>query len=130
MRLALLLLAVLLNQALFAQPLAPLPDTAQGEGYAVLIVSRERLEVASPCEVALYLQDQLAARLYQGQSVAFNLPPGSVSLRLGLQGPGACGLGIAQLNSQSLQLQAGEVRRYRIAMDRGGLRLHAAPPMH
>lgn len=125
-----LLLAALLSHSLAAQPLAPLPDTAQGEGYAVLIVSRERLEVASPCEVALYLQDQLAARLYQGQSVAFNLPPGSVSLRLGLQGPGSCGLGIAQLSGQSLQLQTGEVRRYRIAMDRAGLRLHAAPPVH
>lgn len=122
-----LLLVALLGQALAAQPLAPLPATAQGEGYAVLIVSRERLEVASPCEVALYLHDQLAARLYQGQSVAFNLPPGDVSLRLGLQGSGACGLGIAQLSAQSLQLRAGEVRRYRIALDRGGLRLHAAP---
>lgn len=125
-----LLLVALLSQPLAAQPLVPLPDTAQGEGYAVLIVSRERLEVANPCEVALYLHDQLAARLYQGQSVAFNLPPGSVSLRLGLQGPGPCGRGIAQLSGQSLQLQAGEVRRYRIAMDRSGLRLHAAPPMH
>jgi hypothetical protein len=42
----------------------------------------------------------------------------------------ACGLGIAQLSGQTLQLHAGEVRRYRIAMDAAGLRLHAAPPVH
>ncbi|ARS47662.1 hypothetical protein PSMEN_04400 [Ectopseudomonas mendocina] len=125
-----LLLAALLSPMLAAQPLAPLPTTTQGEGYAVLIVSRERLEVATTCEVALYLYDQMAARLHQGQSVAFNLPPGKVSLRLGLTGSGSCEGGIAQLNGEALDLYAGEVRRYRIAMDSSGLRLHAAPPSH
>ena len=32
--------------------------------------------------------------------------------------------------NQSLQLQAGEVRRYRIAMGSDGLRLHAAPTLN
>ena len=97
MRLLLPTLALLLAPPALAEPLAPLPSTTQGEGYAVLIVSRERLEVATTCEVALYLHDQLAARLHQGQSVSFNLPPGKVSLRLGLTGSGRCQDGIAQL---------------------------------
>ncbi|MFG0415931.1 hypothetical protein ACF8MD_19950 [Pseudomonas sp. zjy_8] len=130
MRLPYLLLAALLAPAALAQSLAPLPSAAQGEGYTVLIVSRERLEVATTCEVALYLHDQMAARLHQGQSVAFNLPPGKVSLRLGLTGTGPCQDGIAQLQGQSLELYAGEVRRYRIAMDNAGLRLHAAPALN
>ena len=79
MRLLCSALALLLATLAQAEPLAPLPSTSQGEGYAVLIVSRERLEVATTCEVALYLHDQMAARLHQGQSVSFNLPPGKVS---------------------------------------------------
>ncbi|XLX41246.1 hypothetical protein ACK25U_04330 [Ectopseudomonas mendocina] len=130
MRLLLPTLALLLAPPALAEPLAPLPSTTQGEGYAVLIISRERLEVATTCEVALYLHDQLAARLHQGQSVSFNLPPGKVSLRLGLTGTGRCQDGIAQLYGQSLDLYAGEVRRYRIAMGSDGLRLHAAPALN
>ncbi|RIA20643.1 hypothetical protein DFO61_4257 [Ectopseudomonas oleovorans] len=130
MRLFYLMLVPLLASPALAQPLAPLPATTQGEGYAVLIVSRERLEVATTCEVALYLHDQMAARLHQGQSVSFNLPPGPVSLRLGLTGTGPCQDGINQLAGQSLELQAGEVRRYRIAMGSDGLRLHAAPALN
>ncbi|HBZ95255.1 MULTISPECIES: hypothetical protein [unclassified Pseudomonas] len=130
MRLLFSAFALLLAPLALADPLAPLPSTTQGEGYAVLIVSRERLEVATTCEVALYVHDQLAARLYQGQSVSFNLPPGKVSLRLGLTGTGPCQNGITQLNGQSLELLAGEVRRYRIAMGSDGLRLHAAPALN
>ncbi|MGG2395847.1 hypothetical protein ACJRW5_02715 [Pseudomonas sp. SH1-B] len=130
MRLPTLLLSLLLGPSALAEPLAPLPSSAQGEGYAVLIVSRERLEVATTCEVALYLHDQMAARLHQGQSVSFNLPPGKVSLRLGLTGTGPCQDGITQLSAESLELYAGEVRRYRIAMGNDGLRLHAAPALN
>lgn len=130
MRLLCSALALLLAPLTQAEPLAPLPSTSQGEGYAVLIVSRERLEVATTCEVALYLHDQMAARLHQGQSVSFNLPPGKVSLRLGLTGTGSCQDGINQLAGQSLELQAGEVRRYRVAMGSDGLRLHAAPTLN
>ncbi|MGH8804143.1 MAG: hypothetical protein ACREXN_05305 [Polaromonas sp.] len=105
----------------------PAAITPQADGYGVLIISRERLEVASPCDIGLYLQDQLAARLYQGQAVSFNLPPGSVSIRLGLVGPGICRPGITQVRSQSINLRAGEVRKYRIALSTAGPYLLAAP---
>jgi hypothetical protein len=130
MRLLCSTLVLLMAPLALAEPLAPLPATSQGEGYAVLIVSRERLEVATTCEVALYLHDQMAARLHQGQSVSFNLPPGRVSLRLGLTGTGSCQDGINQLAGQALELRAGEVRRYRIAMGSDGLRLHVAPTLN
>ena len=42
---------------------APLASAA--EDYAVLIISRERLEVPTNCEIGLYLNDQLAGRLFQ-----------------------------------------------------------------
>ena len=50
---------------------------AAGEDYGVLIISRERLEVATSCEIGVYIHDQLAARLFQEQSTSFNLPPGN-----------------------------------------------------
>lgn len=119
------LLGLLLSSPTPAQVLPAL--TPQADGYAVLIISRERLEVATPCEIGLYLQDQLAARLYQGQSVAFNLPPGPVSLRLGVIGTQTCQPGITQLKSEPLVLQAGEVRRLRIALSTSGLYVLPAP---
>jgi hypothetical protein len=108
-----------------AQP----PATTQAAGYAVLTVSRERLQVATPCEIGLYLHEQLAGRLHQGQSVAFNLPPGKVSLRLATLGSGSCQPGIAPPHHEVFNLQVGEVRRLRIAQDAAGFHLLAAPSM-
>lgn len=121
----LLILAGLLPGPAVTQVM-PQPAT-QAVGYALLIVSRERLAVATPCEIGLYLHDQLAARLYQGQSVAFNLPPGEVSLRLGIVGTGICQAGIGPPGGQRLRLQSGEVRRYRIALGSAGLYLTPTP---
>ncbi|MNG40621.1 hypothetical protein D3C84_1292780 [compost metagenome] len=59
--------------------------------------------------------------------MAFNLPPGDVSLRLGIVGIDTCQPGITQLSGQRLVLRAGEVRRYRIALSTAGLYLTPAP---
>lgn len=50
------------------------------QDYGVLIISRERLEVPTNCEVGVYIDDQLAGRLFQEQALAFNLPPASVDI--------------------------------------------------
>ncbi|CAD5107258.1 hypothetical protein [Zestomonas carbonaria] len=121
------ILSFLLLLPLVAQAAPYGASTAPAQGYGVLIVSRERLEVASPCDIGLYLHDQLAARLYQGQSVAFNLPPGDVPLRLALIGPGNCAPGIVQADNQPVRLQAGQVRKFRIALDDKGFQLIPAP---
>ena len=63
---------------------AAAPMASADQDYAVLIISRERLEVLTNCEIGLYIQDQLAGRLYQEQATSFNLPAGNVSLRLKL----------------------------------------------
>lgn len=54
---------------------AAAPQALAAEDYAVLIISRERLEVPTYCEIGLYIQDQLAGRLFQEQATSFNLPP-------------------------------------------------------
>ncbi|OOV99902.1 hypothetical protein [Pseudomonas sp. MF4836] len=102
--------------------------SAAGEDYGVLIISRERLEVATSCEIGLYIQDQLAGRLFQEQSASFNLPPGKVSLRLKLlpgQVPG-CSPGLLAPGSQDISLRAGDVVKYRIAMSESGIYLKPA----
>jgi len=104
------------------------PVHAVGEDYAVLIISRERLEVATSCEIGVYIQDQLSARLFQEQSTSFNLPPGNVSLRLKLlpgQVPG-CNPGLLAPGSQDIKLQAGDIQKYRIAMNQEGMYLKRA----
>ncbi|MEB0046857.1 MULTISPECIES: hypothetical protein [unclassified Pseudomonas] len=101
---------------------------ATGEDYGVLIISRERLEVATNCEIGVYIQDQLSARLFQEQSTSFNLPPGNVSLRLKLL-PGqaiGCNPGMLAPGSQIITLKAGDVLKFRIAMTAEGMYLKRA----
>ncbi|WP_280327829.1 hypothetical protein [Pseudomonas sp. BN102] len=113
-----------LRPTLFTLLAVPLLALAQpAVDYSVLIISRERLELATACDVGLYLEDQLAARLVQGQIVSFNLPPGPLSIRLSLLGPGRCKPGIEQFRQQSITLMAGEVRKYRLAQSTEGLYL-------
>ena len=105
--------------------------TAGAEGnsdYSVLIISRERLEVATTCEIGVYLNDQLSGRVFQEQSTSFNLPPGPVDVRLRLlpgQAPG-CLPGVEDQSSTRLTLQAGQINKYRIAMGQYGLELKRA----
>ena len=103
--------------------LASLPLWANAsEDYGVLIISRERLEVPTNCEIGLYVNDQLAGRLFQEQATAFNFPPGKISLRLKLlpgQAPGC----LPAPSSQDITLKAGDVRKYRIALKEKGMYL-------
>ena len=110
--------------------LACIPQaSAEGnEQYGVLIISRERLEVATSCEIGIYLNDQLSGRLFQEQSTSFNLPPGPVDVRLRLlpgQVPG-CSNGIENQHDTRLTLRAGAIDKYRIAMGHQGLHLKRA----
>jgi len=102
--------------------------SAAGTDYGVLIISRERLEVATSCEIGVYIQDQLSARLFQEQSTSFNLPPGNVSLRLKLlpgQAPG-CNPGMLASGPQNITLKAGDIVKFRIAMTQAGMYLKQA----
>ncbi|MFJ4112897.1 hypothetical protein [Pseudomonas sp. NPDC089758] len=105
------------------------PASAEGNSdYSVLIISRERLEVATSCEIGVYLNDQLSGRVFQEQSTSFNLPPGPVDVRLRLlpgQMPG-CAPGLEDQRSTRLTLQAGQINKYRIAMGHNGLVLRRA----
>ncbi|MFC3944998.1 hypothetical protein CCU68_20035 [Pseudomonas gingeri NCPPB 3146 = LMG 5327] len=103
--------------------------SAAGENYGVLIISRERLEVSTPCEIGVYLQDQLSARLFQEQATSFNLPPGDVSVRLKAlpgQAPG-CNASMLAAPQQLIKLNGGDVRKFAIVAGPNGLRLKQVP---
>ncbi|KPA87346.1 MULTISPECIES: hypothetical protein [Pseudomonas] len=103
--------------------------SAAGENYGVLIISRERLEVSTPCEIGVYLQDQLSARLFQEQATSFNLPPGDVSVRLKSlpsQAPG-CNASMLAAPEQVIKLNGGDVRKFAIVASPAGLRLKQVP---
>ena len=98
------------------------------EDYGVLIISRERLEVATPCEIGIFLQDQMVGRLFQEDSQSFNLPAGDVSIRLRVlpgQAPG-CSPGIEAQNNTRVHVNAGDVLKYRIASGPNGMYLKRA----
>ncbi|MFO6379275.1 hypothetical protein ACLBYN_42605, partial [Pseudomonas aeruginosa] len=83
------------------------PDPAP-IGYAVLNVSRERVESGTACDVGLYVHDELVGNLQPGASLALNLQPGAVDVRLAPNGPGdACRNGMTILAGQTLTLRAG-----------------------
>lgn len=109
--------------------LAALPLWANADqDYGVLIISRERLEVPTSCEVGVYIDDQLAGRLFQEQALSFNLPAGNVGIRLKLlhgQAPG-CLPGMLVPPAQQFTLKAGDVRKYRIALGKDGMYLKPA----
>ncbi|MGP5567841.1 hypothetical protein ACTXN8_10705 [Pseudomonas helleri] len=109
--------------------LAALPLWANADqDYGVLIISRERLEVPTSCEVGVYIDDQLAGRLFQEQALSFNLPAGNVGIRLKLlpgQAPG-CLPGMLVPPAQQFTLKAGDVRKYRIVLGKDGIYLKPA----
>ncbi|MDF2643574.1 MAG: hypothetical protein K0R45_2848 [Pseudomonas sp.] len=108
--------------------LATAPTVQADQDYGILIISRERLEVATSCEIGIYIQDQLAGRLFQEDSVSFNLPPGDVSVRL-RRLPGnvvGCEPGMEAQSSTRIQLRAGDILKYRIATSLNGMYLKKA----
>jgi hypothetical protein len=104
------------------------PSLQADQDYGVLIISRERLEVATSCEIGIYIQDQLAGRVFQEQSVSFNLPAGEVSIRLRPL-PGrvfGCDAGMEAQSSTKIRIQAGDILKYRIASSLNGMYLKRA----
>lgn len=109
-------------------PFASFVQAAETQDYAVLIISRERLEESTSCEIGIYLQGQLTTRLFSEDSRSFNLPAGPVSIRLSpLPDNGhACQVGITEPLTSTIELKAGEIRKYRIGMNQSGLYLKPA----
>ena len=120
----------MLRSAVFLLAALLLPGSVSSTpaiNYAVLIITRDRLEVATPCDIGIYLQDQLVARLSRGQAPSFNFPAGKLSIRMGMLGGLGCIPAFEQIRGEHIELKAGEVRKYRIALGNQGLYLINVP---
>ena len=113
----------LCGASLFSTWLGAVELTRGTPDYGVLIISRERLEIATACDIGVYLQDQLVSRLFQGQSASYNLPPGEVSVRLGIMGDTGCQPSFEQIRSDRVQIRAGAIHKYRVMLLENGLGL-------
>ncbi|MDF3933508.1 hypothetical protein [Pseudomonas citronellolis] len=89
-------------------------------GYAVLNITRMGLQSGNACDIDLYVRGELLTRLQPDGSVALNLTPGEVPIRLATASTGACRDGMQQLQTQTLKLRAGEIRSYRVGFRESG----------
>lgn len=114
---------------LAAPPLAPLAMADGPKDYAILIISRQTLQVSTSCEIGVYIADQLVTRLFQEDDTSLNLPPGEVSVRLKRlpgQTPGCDSSGITPSQPTRIKLHAGDIVKYSIAPGPYGLTLKPA----
>lgn len=123
--------SVLTLLALLATPAAIPTAQADGpNGYAIVIISRQTLQVSTSCEIGVYVNDNLVTRLFQEDDTSLNLPPGEVSVRLKRlpgQTPGCEPSGITPSPSTHIKLSAGQILKYSIAPGPYGPYLKPAP---
>jgi hypothetical protein len=108
----------------------PVASADGPNGYAILIISRQTLQVSTSCEIGVYVNDQLVTRLFQEDDTSLNLPPGDVSVRLRRlpgQTPGCESSGITPATAIRIKLRAGDILKYSIAPGPYGPTLKPAP---
>lgn len=98
------------SEAILSPPLQPAPDNI-GE----LLISRDE-NTPNACDIDLYVQNELVAKIAPGQSLSIPVPAGEVALRVAQDGSGYCA-GKFVGGPQSAIIQPGEVRHFRIVQD-------------
>ena len=107
---------MLATTAVFAASEAILaPPQSVPEAFGELLISRD-VNAPNACDIELYVQNELVARVAPGQSVSIPVPAGEVSLRVAQHGSGYCAGRFAG-NPQSAIIEPGEVRHLRIVQD-------------
>jgi hypothetical protein len=123
-------LALLGSLAIATVTAVPVAMADGPKDYAILIISRQTLQVSTSCEIGVYISDQLVTRLYQEEDTSLNLPPGEISVRLkrlAAETPGCEPSGITTSPATRIKLHAGDVVKYAIAPGPYGLYLKPAP---
>ncbi|WP_263146190.1 hypothetical protein [Pseudomonas sp. RIT-PI-AD] len=96
-------------------PPAPSPLAA-----ARLMVGRDN-SAPNACDVELFVNSQLAAKLAPEQSVTLSVPNGEVALSVALSSAGYCAQAGIPGSNQSAILKPGETRQYQVMVDTTGV---------
>jgi hypothetical protein len=102
------------NGAMAPPAEAPAPDSP-----ARLIVSRGD-DGLNACGVDLYIQNQMAAQIPPGDQVVLEVAAGDVALGVAQAGSALCKPDQAQVSAQSVLLQPGETREYKVMQNASG----------
>lgn len=101
-------------------PIAPVADAP-----ARLIFNRDN-NAPNACDVELYVNLQVVARLGPGEHTSLDLPSGELSLAVAMSPDGYCG-GTGPDVTQSVLLRPGETRQFAVTVE--GQQVFLAPLM-
>ncbi len=81
--------------------------------YGTLTVVRDSGFISSGCDMGIYVDGKLAAKLSTEDRVTFKIPAGEVVLGAGVIGSGLCGTA-ADRREREVTLSAGQNKNYRV----------------
>jgi len=80
--------------------------------YGTLTVVRDSGFVSSGCDMGIYVDGKLVAKLATKEKATFKIPAGNIVLGAGVIGGGLCGTA-ADRREREVSLGAGQVKKYR-----------------
>lgn len=92
-----------------------MPPDPVAEAPARLIFSRDN-NAPNACDVELYVNQQVVARLGPGEQTSLDLPSGELSVAAALSPDGYCG-GRGPEVAQSVLLRPGETRQFAVVVE-------------
>lgn len=87
----------------------------------VVVVKRDSGMLGAACRIGFYIDGQLAGRIDTSEIAQFHVPAGERLVGIGPGGAGLCSN--LALREQSVNLEAGKTRRFRISTDASGVAL-------
>lgn len=103
------------------------PGALPQGGQARINVSRPQAQNENACDVGLYVQNKLIARLAPGDQLEIPVPSGQVAIGVASMGSALCKDEADMIHGQSVLLQPGETRGYRVNGDQSGVFLSPLP---
>lgn len=103
------------------------PGAMPASNQARIAVSRPQAQNENACDVGLYVQSKLIARLAPGDKIEIPVPSGPVALGVAAMGSALCTQETDVVHGQSVILQPGETRGYQVNGDQSGVFLSPLP---
>lgn len=95
--------------------IAPMPADPVADAPARLILSRD-MNAPNACDVEIYVNRLVVAKLGPGEHTSLDLPSGEVSVAVAMSPDGYCG-GLGPDVAQSVILQPGETRQLAVMVE-------------